>query len=98
MFVSILEVADILMLRSPIFEDLYSPELDSQQEKSELETDTYPSLNRDGLKTDLRRIKYGFFRSLFPSLNRDGNRDRIISVSNQRPKNPSLIRDGIFGL
>ena len=28
MFVSILEVADILMLRSPIFEDLYSPELD----------------------------------------------------------------------
>ena len=29
MFVSILEVADILMLRSPIFEDLYRPELDS---------------------------------------------------------------------
>ena len=27
MFVSILEVADILMLRSPIFKDLYSPEL-----------------------------------------------------------------------
>ena len=28
MFASILEVVDILMLRSPIFEDLYSPELD----------------------------------------------------------------------
>ena len=28
MFVSILEVGDILMLRSPIFEDLYSLELD----------------------------------------------------------------------
>ena len=28
MFVSILEVADISMLRSPIFEDLYSPKLD----------------------------------------------------------------------
>ena len=28
MFMSILEVVDILMLRSPIFEDLYSPELD----------------------------------------------------------------------
>ena len=54
------------------------PILISLQEKSELETDTYPSLNRDGLKTDLRRIKDGFFRSLFPSLNRDG----MISVSN----------------
>ena len=28
MFVSILEVVDILMLRSSIFEDLYSTELD----------------------------------------------------------------------
>ena len=28
MFGSILEVVDISMLRSPIFEDLYSPELD----------------------------------------------------------------------
>ena len=28
MFASILEVVDILMLRSPIFEDLYRPELD----------------------------------------------------------------------
>ena len=28
MFKSVLEVADIWMLRSPIFEDLYSPELD----------------------------------------------------------------------
>ena len=28
MLVSILEVADILMLRSPIFEDLCNPELD----------------------------------------------------------------------
>ena len=28
MFASILEVVDILMLRSSIFEDLYSPELD----------------------------------------------------------------------
>ena len=28
MFASILEVVNILMLRSPIFEDLYSPELD----------------------------------------------------------------------
>ena len=28
MFVSILEVVDVLMLRSPIFEDLYSAELD----------------------------------------------------------------------
>ena len=28
MFASILEVVDILMLRSPIFEDLCSPELD----------------------------------------------------------------------
>ena len=28
MFMSILEVVDMLMLRSPIFEDLYSLELD----------------------------------------------------------------------
>ena len=28
MFASILEVVDILMLRSPIFEDLYSTKLD----------------------------------------------------------------------
>ena len=36
---------------------------------------------------------------MIPSLFRDGNRDRIISVSNQRDgKNPSLIRDELFGL
>ena len=39
-----------------------------------------------------------FETEIIPSLFRDGNRDRIIFVSNQRPKNPSLIRDGIFGL